>query len=390
MRALHVCLDGNLPRYGIGIAVVRLADHLARAGVETTLACRARSAPEASVAGVSVLPLEHRTGLLGSARGYLAQLRPALERPQDVVHVHALARAASWLLPPRRRRGASLVVTCHSEEELGESGSASGAATPARARRHRRHVERVLRAADAVVVASRWAESLAIGRGAPRERVHRIGLAPSDDVPAPARPHEGFVVVSLLRFVASKGPHVLLEAFHRAFPDVAEAALVIAGDGPERAACEERARALGLAGRVRFPGWVEGEARRDLLARADVVVAPSMAGETFCLAALDAQAAGVPVVASDHPALLERAEGGAALTVAAGDADALAAALRRVREDPALRDALRRAGRRAAQGSRWDEVALRHRRLYEELRADVQPDSFRADPRGRGAARQGA
>jgi glycosyltransferase involved in cell wall biosynthesis len=368
VRVLHVCLDGNLPRYGVGLAVVRLVEGLALAGERVTLACRAQNAASLGLRGVAVVPLVHRGGPLGSRRRYLAQMRPALRAPQDVVHVHSLARAARWLLPARVRRGAALALTCHSEEELGRTASAAGTATPARARRHRRHVRATLAGADAVVVASRHTRALALAAGAPEARVHEIGLGPTDDAPGPRLAHEGFVVAGLLRLVESKAPLLLLEAFATAFAADPEATLVLAGDGPLRDACAARAASLGVAPRVRLPGWVEGEERRALLATADVVAVPSVSGETFCLAALDAQNAGAPLVVTDHGPLPERAAGGAAVVVPAGDVPALAGALRRVRDDPALASALADRGRAEAARRSWATAVEAHRRMYGGLR----------------------
>jgi glycosyltransferase involved in cell wall biosynthesis len=362
---LHVSLDGNLPRYGIGLAVVRLCEALRDAGDHVTLACRESAATALRLDGIEVLPLRHRGGILGSRRAYLSQLRPALRKEVDAVHVHAAARLGWWLLPPRARAGVPLVVTCHSEEEI-LTGSASGRPAPARSRRHLRQVGLVLAGADAVVVASAWAGALA--RSAVALRVHEIPFGPGEDRPSPRVAHEGFVVAGLHRLVESKGSEVLLEAFVRAFRDDPQARLVLAGDGPLRDALAERARALGVASRVGFPGWVEGEERRRLLATADVVVVPSLSGETFCLAALDAQGAGAALVVADTGALPERARDGAGLVVPAGDADALSAALRRLREDPGLCDRLTEAGYRAARRLTWAACARAHRTLYGSLR----------------------
>lgn len=107
------------------------------------------------------------------------------------------------------------------------------------------------------------------------------------------------------------------------------ARLVVAGDGPARPALAAQARALGA--RVVMTGWLDADRRDELLARADVVLVPSAPlpdgrSEGTPLAALEALAAGVPVVASATGGLPALAGHGATL-VPPRDPAALAAAI---------------------------------------------------------------
>ncbi len=78
--------------------------------------------------------------------------------------------------------------------------------------------------------------------------------------------------------------------------------LAIVGDGGERRQFEQEAAALGLAARVTFLGRLSREALRDMYRKADVLAFPSTStAEAFGLVALEAQACGVPVVASRLP-----------------------------------------------------------------------------------------
>ena len=107
---------------------------------------------------------------------------------------------------------------------------------------------------------------------------------------------------------------------------VPEAEFVVAGDGELRAELERLAE-----GRVRFLG-----ARDDVpavLASLDVFAFPSLF-EGLCLAVIEAQAAGVPVVATPVGGIRETVvEGETGLLVPTGDPPALAAAIRRLLED---------------------------------------------------------
>jgi phenylacetate-CoA ligase len=228
-------------------------------------------------------------------------------------------------------------------------------------------VRAVLSRADAIVVPSRYGRGLVEAAGAAPSRVHVLPLGPTDETTTPRRSHAGFVVLALMRFVSTKGADVLVDAFARAFPADGDAVLVMGGEGPLRDATVERARAHGLGERARFPQWLEGDARRAAFADADVVVVPSVEGEMFCLTALDAQAAGVALIVSSQGALPERAVDGAALVVPRGDVDALADALRRVRDDAVFRETIAERGARHAASYGWPEVAGGHRALYEAL-----------------------
>jgi glycosyltransferase involved in cell wall biosynthesis len=112
--------------------------------------------------------------------------------------------------------------------------------------------------------------------------------------------------------------------------------LVIAGDGPRRAALETRARGT----RTTFVGRVGAPELAALRARAGLAIVPSRSAETFGLAAAEAMAAGLPVVASAIGALPELCDPDG--LVAPGDAAALALAARALFGDAAAGEAGRR------------------------------------------------
>jgi len=111
----------------------------------------------------------------------------------------------------------------------------------------------------------------------------------------------------------------------------------------------------GLAGSVRLAGFVDDDALALRYAAADVAVFLSDY-EGFGLPALEAMARGVPVVASGAPALGE-IFGEAALLVEPRDEGAVAGAIQRVLENPALRADLIRRGRALAARYSWKEAA---------------------------------
>ena len=133
--------------------------------------------------------------------------------------------------------------------------------------------------------------------------------------------------------------------------------LRLIGDGPSRASCSMLARELGLASRVELLGAVPPDGVTAELRQADVFVFPS-AYESFGIAALEALAVGLPVVASDLDALRE-ATGGHAVLVPVDDLSAWCDALRRLLSDPAFRETQSAAGRAWAAQFTWDRVVDR-------------------------------
>jgi glycosyltransferase involved in cell wall biosynthesis len=107
-------------------------------------------------------------------------------------------------------------------------------------------------------------------------------------------------LISAMRLDRKKRPRQLLAAFARAASDAAvPALLIVVGEGPERPAMERDIRALGLdrgTARVEMPGWLLPESLRSLYADADGFVLASTR-ESFGIAALEAAAAGLPVIA---------------------------------------------------------------------------------------------
>lgn len=140
-----------------------------------------------------------------------------------------------------------------------------------------------------------------------------------------------------------KGVSDLLAALALLKPEMPEWQAVIAGNG-DIGFYEARAKALGLAAEVSFPGWVDQESVRAHLRSSDVLVLPSY-NEALPLVILEALGAGTPVISTPAGALPEvLSDGETVLFVEAGDPAGLAAALKTVLGDAALRQKLAEAG----------------------------------------------
>jgi phosphatidyl-myo-inositol alpha-mannosyltransferase len=174
-------------------------------------------------------------------------------------------------------------------------------------------------------------------------------------------------ILFLGRVEPRKGAAVLLAALPR-LRQLALAAgdpiprIVIAGEGPELAACKKLA---GDDAAVRFVGAITENEKSLYFASADVFCAPSLGGESQGIVLLEALAAGAAVVASDIPGyrtVLTPEETGE--LVPPHDPEALAQALHRVLHDGALHARLVAQGRLAVQRYDWAQVGREVEAVY--------------------------
>jgi len=181
-------------------------------------------------------------------------------------------------------------------------------------------------------------------------------FAPGGPVFRHPRPY----VLAIGRLARQKAFDVLLEAFSR----VARALpvdVLIAGEGPERAALETRRDRLGLGGRVHLLGAVDRDGVAALYRGAALVAAPSR-WEGLPLVVLEAMAAGRAIVAAAVDGVPDAlADGETGVLVPPDAPDRLAAAMERLVADPDACERLGTAARRAAERAfAWPEIARRY------------------------------
>jgi len=171
----------------------------------------------------------------------------------------------------------------------------------------------------------------------------------------------GFAIASVGHLVERKGHHNVIRAL-AAMPD---ATLLIAGDGPERAALERLASTVNVAERVRFLGTLDQAALGDVYNCADVLVLAS-SREGWANVLLEAMACGTPVVASHvwgTPEVVASPEAG--VLMPSLDSDGVLAGIRAIRSAPPDRAQTRR----YAEGFDWQATTEGQIELFSEILA---------------------
>jgi phosphatidylinositol alpha-mannosyltransferase len=214
-------------------------------------------------------------------------------------------------------------------------------------------------------------EASATARACVRRLSNRIGIIPNGVevdrfASATPWPTSAPTIVFVGRHEPRKGLGVLLDVFGL-LPESTH--LWVLGEGPETERLRSR---FGSDARIEWLGSVGDQEREARLAGADVLVAPSLAGESFGVVLLEAMAAGTAVVASDLRGY-QLAAGDAALYAPAGDRVALAEAIRTVLADDAEREALQARGRRRAAERDMGAVAELYRDAYVKLGRSAYP-----------------
>jgi glycosyltransferase involved in cell wall biosynthesis len=265
-------------------------------------------------------------------------------------------------LPAPPPCGVPLCLTIHDLRDLGPHG---------RGRLRRAVIGRVLAdavaRAAAVIVPSSFTRDEVLARcGSAAGKVHVVPNGVDERFFVPDRPAGADYLLHVGSLEPRKNIPLLLRAYALARQDADLPPLRLAGAWRSRDERHVRrvAAGLGLADHVRFAGAVADADLPGTYAGAAVTLVPSLS-EGFGLPALEAQAAGCPVIVSDRGALPEVA-GESGLVVAADDAAAWARAIVRLLRD--ARECLDRgrAGRERARAFTWARAADLERAVWEE------------------------
>ncbi|WP_143468020.1 glycosyltransferase [Kocuria massiliensis] len=292
----------------------------------------------------------------------------------DVLHAHYwLSGEAAMHYRSALGSSAPLVLTLHTSALAKNLQSDHGERPEPQ---HRADVERfLLTNADATVVNTpHELHHMSDLYGAPEERMHVIPPGVDLETFHPGEPRKAgnpdeFLVVFAGRPQPLKGPEILIDAVALAAPSIPGLRLEIRGTAsPDYLdGLKARARERGLEDRCAF---LPASGRVELAAAfraADAVACPS-SSETFGLVALEAQACGVPVLASDVTGLRAALDDGrAGRLVSPRTPEAWCQAILDLASDSETRIRLGQAGAAHARSLGWDQAAYTTAHLYDRL-----------------------
>lgn len=286
----------------------------------------------------------------------LRLLRACAHREVGLVHLGDPVLAPLALVP--RAFGVPVVVTLHGLDVVHASAA------------YRAWRKLFLRRFDAYICISEATRAAAVAAGLPPERLHVIGIGTDASAPVDGNVRDEDVLLFVGRLVERKG---LAWFVGEVFPTLAATRpslrLAIVGDGPQRPAIEASARGSGTERRLIWCGRDEAEKAR-WLARAALCVVPNVRVpgdmEGFGIVALEAVAAGCPVVAADLEGLRDALSAGRAGTlVPPQDAEAWIRAIGDQLNDPAERRRRAEAARaHVAHHCGWDRVVAAYASLF--------------------------
>jgi glycosyltransferase involved in cell wall biosynthesis len=202
-----------------------------------------------------------------------------------------------------------------------------------------------------------------------RMRLVHVGVDPDLFRPLPGvAPIPGRLITTASADVELKGLKYLLEAMAKVRSE-RDVSLTVIGRAKEGGPSAKLIDRLGLTDHVQFVTGVPDERIVELYAESEIAVVPSLY-EGFSLPAVEAMATATPLVATDGGALPEvtGADGDTVFQCPAGNAEALAATLRRAFADPELRARVGQAGRkRVSELYTWRQTALRTVEQYRQV-----------------------
>lgn len=363
----------NLNRGGLERMVIELVRQQLAHGDQCQVVCvyePGALAPELAAMGVPVTGCGKQRGL--DLRALLRLRRVVREHRTEVLHTHNPMAHYQAVLATL-----GLPVRCI-------INSRHGMSSKRRAPRLEWFYRRALARTDAVAAVCTAARDDAVALGIVPATMARVvpngidveGFLPRNPLAhaqlcaALGMAHDARVVGTVGRLTPIKDQAGLIGAFARVRRELADAELVLVGDGPARAALEQCARASGVAAHVHFLG--DRDDVRALLQGFDLFVLSSLS-EAYSMALLEAGAAALPVVATDVGGNREIVqEGRTGRLVPAQDVAALAGAMLDLLRDPLASSTFGAAAREwVEKHGTLETMAARYAALY--ARPAVQP-----------------
>ena len=376
MKVLHLItwlVPGGIEKW-----LLSMLEEMPRNECAMDIACKGMSvgplATDAEATGARVLHCPLTPAHAGFARQLKAILR---EGKYDIVHNHLANYSGfgTWIC---QKEGVPVIASYHNTQFAPQTWTRRAGLRQLRDLYSQRSVRYALQKSQYVTGCSE-AVLESLKTYSPREANWQV-LPYGVEVPPVATenertnlrielgwPADALVVLHVGRFIEQKNHVGLLEIFERVSKEVPSARLLLVGEGPLQSQIESVIVERGLTGRALCVG-----VRNDvphLMSRSDLFLFPSV-HEGFGLVAIEANGAGLPVVASRIPGLTEAVSDETARLHSPHDYDAMTASTLTLLRDPALRARLGQAGRaRVSRQFTRPASAENLLRLYRECHA---------------------
>jgi glycosyltransferase involved in cell wall biosynthesis len=238
---------------------------------------------------------------------------------------------------------------------------------------HRRMIEYVMSRADAITATSRILTEETKKYLKNRKDIYTVPFGVDVEIFKPSNSRDkkdgDRIVIGVTKQLERKyGINYLLQAFARCCQTRTNLELWIVGEGSEETRLRSLCQRLNIQDRVRFLGFIPHEEIPQHIKQIDIAVIPSIL-ESFGVAAVEASACGIPVVASrvgGLPEVVKDQETG--FLVSPADSDMLSEKLSTLIENPMLRKKMGEAGRRFVLSRYvWEENAGLMDRVYQQV-----------------------
>jgi glycosyltransferase involved in cell wall biosynthesis len=309
-----------------------------------------RFRPDLFLEGLFYMPVVNR-----QLQAFFEEFQP------EVVNVHFPDSQTAFVLKMRQSSPFKLIVSLHGHDiERWRWATTKALQKSARFKQF----EEIIQVADAVTACSHALLDKAILLSPEikeKSLVIHNGIDLSRFMDRTVYPHPRPYILAYGRLNSIKGFDLLLQAFAQAARDLPEIDLVLAGDGEEKEHLHKQAIDLAITGRVKFFGQASPQEIVRLLNGAYLVIVPSRQ-ESFGLAALEAMAAGKPVLATRVGGIPEFLPEYGNILVAP-DAESIGEGLVRMINNPKI-GMQNQANRQQAARFTWEEASRRYLQVY--------------------------
>lgn len=328
------------------------------------------------------LPVLNQWAIVQSLAKRLDEIIPEIK--PDILHAHSPALNGLAALKAARKHNIPLVYECRAfwEDAAVDHGTTSEGSL--RYRLTKMLETHVFKQANAITTICEGLRSDIASRGIPAEKITVIpnavdiekfsfGVAPDQTLRTQLGLQDKIVLGFIGSFYAYEGLPLLLAALPTILQKQPETRLLLVGGGPQEALIKQKTQELGLQQQVIFTGRVPHDQVQDYYNQVDIFVYPRLSMRLTDLVTplkpLEAMAQGRLVIASDvggHRELIEHQRNG--YLFKANDADALAAKVLSLLDQPQQWEKLREAGRLYVEETRnWTKSVDNYKNIYSQL-----------------------